>query len=256
MKLIIEFYNWIKSKSYCLFEILAFLAQWDMLRKIGNKKIVQFTIVIPIIGYYLLFSSELKLYYYTVFDAQLSNEEIPWKLLYYYYGFLAMGFASVLFNWTCPNEIQRNGDKEQFAMNEIHVTHRSKCYEMISTIFNAYSKEADKKGTRLDVFFQCRKLPVAIVSPFMTVYEKIMQDDAMHDVDKLYRHPGAHDVIENMINDSSVDIMYGYYDSINRSMSWLRGIIFSSYIIGFVCILFPAVNTLMQVVSYTWELLT
>lgn len=42
--------------------------EWDSLRSLGTSRLVQMTVVIPIIGYLILFSSELQDYFVLAVD--------------------------------------------------------------------------------------------------------------------------------------------------------------------------------------------
>ena len=74
--------------------------RWDELRRLGNHKLVQLTVVVPIVGYLILLNKQLAAYYALYFDANATD--ISYRLYCLYFGFTFLGIASLLFNLLCP----------------------------------------------------------------------------------------------------------------------------------------------------------
>jgi hypothetical protein len=100
--------------------------QWTTLRSIGGLRVVQLTIFVPVIGYFILFNDEL------VHRLEFSNQVIPHpdhhvglsngtllKLMLLYFGLCFVGIGSVLFSIFCPALVRRYRDFVEYAASEI-----------------------------------------------------------------------------------------------------------------------------------------
>jgi hypothetical protein len=99
---------------------------WTSLRSIGNLRVVQLTILVPVIGYFILFNDEL------VQRLEFSRQVIPridqhiglsagtlLKLMSLYFGFCFVALGSALFSIFCPALVKRYQDFAEYARTEI-----------------------------------------------------------------------------------------------------------------------------------------
>lgn len=94
------------------------LSAWTALRSIGNSTTAKLTIIIPFVGYLIIFNENLSKY------MQLSSElfghhvgdpaTVPWRLLAVYFGLSLIAIASLLFATFCPQEIKKYGYTEVY----------------------------------------------------------------------------------------------------------------------------------------------
>ena len=102
------------------------ILRWTTLRSIGNLRVVQLTILVPVIGYFILFNDEL------VQNLEFSNQVIPradqhaglstgtlLKLMSLYFGLCLIAVGSALFSVFCPRLIRRYQDFAEYAATEI-----------------------------------------------------------------------------------------------------------------------------------------
>lgn len=97
------------------------LNKWETLRIIGNQKIVQLTILIPVIGYYIIFSEQFCTLTTTIksIDIGISCSEYPsQKTFLLYFGFSFLAFGSLLYSFFCPALIKKYSDKHEYVKNE------------------------------------------------------------------------------------------------------------------------------------------
>lgn len=84
----------------------AYAPKWSNLRAIGNSSAVRMTILIPLIGYFILFNN-------TLFQSlDLLPELQQWikpraRLFVFYYGLCALAVGSAIYSYFCPIEIKR-----------------------------------------------------------------------------------------------------------------------------------------------------
>jgi hypothetical protein len=98
---------------------------WHNLRSIGNSTLARMTIVIPVVGYLILFNEKLQDY------LQISTEllghpqagsGLP-RLLAIYFGLCFVAVASTLFALFCPLQVKKYASAEEYiASDEPHLS--------------------------------------------------------------------------------------------------------------------------------------
>lgn len=78
--------------------------EWDELHALGSSKLVQLTVVLPVIGYLILFSDSLRQHLALYVD--MGTEPILWRLYLLYFGFCFLSVGALIFAWQCPDEIK------------------------------------------------------------------------------------------------------------------------------------------------------
>lgn len=78
---------------------------WSELRSIGNSRIVQASILMPVIGYLLLFNDEIVKLSGLIFNG---DADPPLTRLYFtYYGLTLLAVGSVIYAWFCPMVVKK-----------------------------------------------------------------------------------------------------------------------------------------------------
>lgn len=85
------------------------ISRWSVLRTIGNQRIIQFTILVPIIGYYIIFSTQFCDFSASTIDIGIScTENAPsQKTFELYFAFVFLGLASLFYSLFCPKIIKQ-----------------------------------------------------------------------------------------------------------------------------------------------------
>ena len=84
---------------------------WTTLRPVGNSVIVKLTILIPAVGYLIIFND--KLVGYVDLIREISNLDkssglsVPPRLFQLYFGFCFVAVASAIYSMACPSIIKR-----------------------------------------------------------------------------------------------------------------------------------------------------
>jgi hypothetical protein len=97
---------------------------WSTLRSIGNSPIVKLTIVIPVIGYLILFNQTLSQHLTLVHEIFGKHESpssgtVSWRLIFLYLGLCAFAAGSGLFAIFCPRELKKYGSATEYIGGEI-----------------------------------------------------------------------------------------------------------------------------------------
>src|SRR5258708_26382115 len=94
---------------------------WSRLRSIGNSSLAKSSIVIPIIGYLILFNEKLQDYLRISSDllgyAHPEASSLP-RLLFIYFGLCFVAFASALFSWFCPLQVKKFASVEEYIAGD------------------------------------------------------------------------------------------------------------------------------------------
>jgi hypothetical protein len=104
---------------------------WEVIRTIGRSKIMTLTILIPFLGYMIIFNEHL-IHLFELSDGLFSSsttssstnqnvvsEDSKTRLFYFYFGFTFLGLGSLLFQFFCPNLIKEHGSDREFIKEEV-----------------------------------------------------------------------------------------------------------------------------------------
>ena len=111
---------------------------WDTLRTWGNNRLVQFTIVIPVVGYVILFSTELSQYFQLLIDPEtnfsLNAETVSYRLYFLYLGFCSLALGSLIYSFRCPAIIKTHGSAYDFIQKQSPIMHKERMNGMRSAL--------------------------------------------------------------------------------------------------------------------------
>jgi hypothetical protein len=87
--------------------------RWHHLRAFGNSPVVRATILVPVLGYWILFSE----YIYNLIKLREPLTTL-WKVYTLYYGLSVLGLGSIIYQLTCPEKVKRYATAVDFALAE------------------------------------------------------------------------------------------------------------------------------------------
>lgn len=199
------------------FERLNRKVSWSLFRTVSNSSIVKVTVLIPILGYWILFNQNL-LPYMTLSEAIYSNPEsqsegtIPLNLLLVYFGLCLIAVASALYQLFCPNEVKKYGAAEDYiAFAKEHYS---------PFIIDALKRKLEEI-----------KLPEAI--------QRIL--NAAND------HYNNLEVINK--EDLKSDMLRVYYTYQNRKAIYFRLPVAIFYVLGFLALSIPSIIVFAKITS-------
>jgi hypothetical protein len=107
-----------------------FPPKWDVLRGLGQSRIVSITIFAPFIGYLIIFNQYIAQYLELSMAAVGIHENTDEvvaanlsRLRQLYVGLTLIGIASILFKSCCPFPINRHKDEYEFIQSELNIMH-------------------------------------------------------------------------------------------------------------------------------------
>lgn len=86
---------------------------WLDLRSLGNSKLVQSTVLVPVIGYLILFSE-----WFLELVGERNGFNLLWKIYCLYYSFTLIAVASVIYNYKCPSAFKYYGSLAEYIEKE------------------------------------------------------------------------------------------------------------------------------------------
>ncbi len=97
------------------------IPKWSTLRSIGNSWAVRLTILIPIVGFMIIFNESLANRMDLIVEfgnRRIQPLSVPPRLFEMYFGLCFIAAGSVIYAFCCPKIIQRNGTAAEFVGNE------------------------------------------------------------------------------------------------------------------------------------------
>jgi hypothetical protein len=178
---------------------------WSSIRRIGQSRLLAFTIVVPFLGTLLLFNQSVvdwlllspevvrRLTSSTVQTSAEITRHVTLRNLYYvYFGLSFLGFGSFFFAMLCPAEIKEYGSSREYIEKEAPSVSRARIGLILSQISEYYrfwlpdppEDETSKLVRRL-------AMPRAFTSLFGVVVSEIFE--AMSSDDTPDGNASAHD---------------------------------------------------------------
>ncbi|MGQ2186042.1 hypothetical protein ACT4MK_22190 [Bradyrhizobium barranii] len=128
---------------------------WARLRIIGNSRPVQAATIFPVVGYFILLSSQVT----GLFDGGIAGASHGdaifakiWalKLYFVYFGLISLGVGSAIYQLRCPRLIKKHADGSDFVLNESSVTTMENVKMMLRTV--GYNETVNPSEVLKDYF--------------------------------------------------------------------------------------------------------
>lgn len=201
-------------------EMMAALADyvpWTRLRLVSNNQVARLVILIPIIGYWIIFNDWLVERTRLVIDPGSPEPAVSWRLYWTYFGLCAAGAASLLYQVLCPQEIKQFATKIDFVAGaEPHLTG----YEAarMGSAVAAGDESSKKRNHDLNLSFEMRA-----------------------------RGKMAPGEWEKLIDSQRRETMGIYFDLQNRSLPLARLLVSFIYSFGMAMLAVPSINVFIRV---------
>jgi hypothetical protein len=203
-------------------------ANWTTLRTIGNSWAVKATVLIPLIGYFIIFNENIIRYLNlaTEFTAgKQTSLTVQPRLLQVYFALCIISVASVVYTLVCPVIIKRYDSSATYVREEA---------EHLGDIVIADIEERLR------------------TSPHSTKQYKIIRDR--------YDGPGidrgeSKEQAEARLNSAknfNLAVLHTYYDLLNQSHPLARLLTLSCYVVGFFLLAIPSVQVFLRVAALLW----
>lgn len=137
-------------------QMLNHITRWTVLRGIGNSSVTKLTIIIPLVGYLIIFNEhalqylELSHRLFGTHETSLVSAEasarVSPRLLSVYFGLCLVAAASTIFSIFCPREIKRHSGAAEYTGGDGKNLSISQLSEIAATL--------DKDNPRFAAFIE------------------------------------------------------------------------------------------------------
>ncbi|MGH1477396.1 MAG: hypothetical protein ACRBM6_01480 [Geminicoccales bacterium] len=112
---------------------------WADIHSVGNSNLAKSTILMPIVGYMIVFNENLVEYFYLseIFVWQ-DDKQLSYRLFLFYFGLSFIGMASLSFQYFCPKTIKLHPTIIEHVEKERSVISRYRINYLIEKIVNEY----------------------------------------------------------------------------------------------------------------------
>jgi hypothetical protein len=100
-------------KNYDADNTIEYSARWNNLRDMGNSYVAKASIAVPILGYLILFQSDL-IEFLKMHVSVCKDCSVPWRLHTFYFASCFVAMGSVMYAWRCPPLIKKYAGATDF----------------------------------------------------------------------------------------------------------------------------------------------
>lgn len=189
---------------------------WVRLRFVSNSSAAKATILIPLIGYLVLFNQRIVNFLNLIKELNGSHDVgVSYRLILLYLGLCAISLGVLIYGWFCPNEVKHYGSAAAFVQGD----------------------GPSLRGFVID-----------------DISRRLVQDGRYKDrMEELGAEFGAmmqtHTITESDRERYRMENLHLYFDFLNRSHSIARLICVISYFVGFSLLAMPSAEVFLGVIG-------
>jgi predicted membrane channel-forming protein YqfA (hemolysin III family) len=189
---------------------------WVRLRFVSNSAAAKATILVPVIGYLIIFNEKVVDFLNLARSVEAhSGAEVSYRLILIYLGLCAISVGVVVYGWFCPNEVKHYGSASAYV--------RGDGPSLRGFVINDIGKllETSAQRDRLEVSSN-------------ELHEKSRRDVEITDEDfDRYR----------------IEVLHLHFEYLNSSHGAARAICFWSYVVGFGLLAIPSLIVFKRVIG-------
>lgn len=88
--------------------------RWSSLKGVMSSKFARLTVIVPIVGWLLVYNDNLILFLEELLGRELPNE-FGWKVYIFYVGLFGISISSILYAIFCPGEIHKHSSDVDYV---------------------------------------------------------------------------------------------------------------------------------------------
>ncbi|MCP4552721.1 MAG: hypothetical protein GY834_11925 [Bacteroidetes bacterium] len=202
---------------------------WPEIRRIGNSKLVQGTILIPVLGYLILFSQ-----WFFEFIGEPDGFMHVWKVYALYYGFTLIAVGSVIYSFRCPKVVRQYRSPSEYVDSEEPLYSKANMIGILKESYRLIKRYgiSPRKASGINA---------------KTLYSRMNDINDGGEVLKCL-------IIEaTKIIDSGnkIEFIASYYTISAEINAYSRRVVFGFYVAGFIFVLIPSVAMFYEVIAKT-----
>jgi hypothetical protein len=189
---------------------------WSQLRSVTNSSAAKLTILVPILGYWILFNESARTYLKLVHEVGGSSADVSSRILVVYVGLVFVAAGAAIYQFKCPPDVKHFGDPNAYV-GAVSGTIRDYAQEKI--IVALLNSEFEREYIRVRERYE-NTSPEAMAG--------LLADNQMERLNK--------------------DILYVNFDMLNESGKLWRRIVGWLYLVGFGLLLLSSATVLGRIV--------
>jgi hypothetical protein len=198
---------------------------WTTLRPVGNSWPARLTILLPLVGYFIIFNDALAQSQFVNLIREFEGRtpaslglSIPPRVFQIYFGLCFVAAASALYAWWCPSVVKRHSSAGAYLANEgVHFGE-----------------------------FSVRPLEIAFAQSDVK-FDKFRQD--------VQARISAEYTVQEAFAEVKSAALHGYFDTENSRHGFWRGLIAVLYGIGFAILSIPAAKIFWRVCNVLYRII-
>lgn len=198
-------------------KVWAFISSrpWSQLRSVTNSSAARLTILVPLLGYWILFNEAARKYLNLVHEVGGSSADVSSRILVVYVGLVFVAVGATIYQFKCPPDVKHFGDP------------------------NAYVAAAS--GTIRD--YAQEKIIVALLkSDFEREYVRVRER-----YERTSPEASAGILTDDQMERLNKDILYVNFDMLDASEKFWRKMVGWLYLLGFGLLLLSSVTVLGRI---------
>jgi hypothetical protein len=213
-------------------EHVDFPPPWRRLRGAGNSLAVRVTVLIPLVGYLIIFNSYIVKYLELAKEIgggpPVDNVSVSSRLLLIYFGLCAVALGSVLYARFCPDEVKHFGTSAAYVGGD-------------GRSIGDFALEA--------IEARLRSSPLA--KRYTEIRERfdLIRTDRQGRLSVDYSHDALREDLAALKTEAFNAILHLYFEHLDRSHPLVRALSSLLFTIGFVCLLVPSLQVFWRVLT-------
>jgi hypothetical protein len=201
--------------------------RWSRLRTIGNSGPAKLTILIPLVGYLVIFNSTIAQYLELVreiggFPADHRFDVSP-RLLLIYFGLCAFALGAALYSILCPEQVKHYDNSAAYVGGD-------------GPSIKDFAFEPIEEELRN--------------SSYKDEYRRIRD---RYELDGGGKPRAISEEEKRQVNNGVLHLYFRYRDNLHPKV---RLVVFISYVMGFLCLMIPSLGVFFRVVRILWNIVT
>lgn len=201
---------------------------WDEISRIASTKIVKLTVLIPVLGYLILFSAWFEE------NFRIFGEFPTWKVHLLYYGFTAVALGSIIYSIYCPRLVQIYGSATEYISNERKIMFDFKQVELVQNILLLAKKTTPDQS---DIFTHEVVDFIATFSPEDFSNEIVLRTAIQRKLSQI---------------SDILPFMFAYFELLEQSKKEARYAVYYLFRAGFVLVAIPSVFMFVEIVYHSY----
>jgi hypothetical protein len=201
---------------------LLYTPLWDKLRSVSNSTAAKATILVPVIGYLIIFNEKIVefLNLARVVEAR-SGSEVSYRLILIYLGLCAISLGVVIYGWFCPVEVKHYGSAAAYVQGD---------------------------GPSLRGF---------VIDEIGKLLEGSPLRDRLEECGKQLNHKHLHSlpISDDELDRYRIEVLHLHFEYLNLSHPLARSICFWTYVVGFGLLAVPSSIVFTRVVHILLEMI-